>query len=403
MTRELYQEYINEISLNVTSGEIDSIRKKHITKSGCRAYRDGYIGIAGTLGEPQESDWARAEQCLCRQVPYPYRPESGKREHRSLSGAIDPEAFLSQLETLLAELRKEFPQFIFSNKINRTETIFRLRNDQGLDYEDRDAITSVALLLRTLDSVNIFDTGLFFAYRKLEPQTLMDDIRQRLDAYLHPVPLPDSARLPVILDLELFGRAFERDLNGQKLHRGATLFSEKMGKKCLSETFTLSVDRSREMVLTPFFDTEGSVLPGNVLPLIENGVIRRGYADKKCAAEFSVDNTACAGGTYDSVPELANPALAVRPTGKTLAELLGDRPAVLIDTADGGDTTPDGSFASPVQCAYLYQSGRLVGRLPEFSVRGNLFDLFGDQYLGCSTDKPFFPSHALVMEMDISR
>lgn len=96
------------------------------------------------------------------------------------------------------------------------------------------------------------------------------------------------------------------------------------------------------------------------------------------------------------------PFLAVRPTGKTLAELLGDRPAVLIDTASGGDTTPDGNFASPVQCAYLYQSGRLVGRLPEFSVRGSLFDLFGAQYLGCSTDRPFSSSHALVMEMEIT-
>lgn len=403
MTRELYQEYINEISLNVTSGEIDSIRKKNITKSGCRVYRDGYIGIAGTLGEPQEADWARAAQNLSRQIPYPYGPESGKREHRSLSGAINPEAFLTQWETLLAQLREEYPQFILSNKINWTETVFRLRNDQGLDYEDRDAATSVALLLRAQESVNIFDTGLFFLYRELDPQALLDDIRQRLNAYLHPVPLPDSARLPVILDLEPFGRALERDLNGQKLHRGASLFSEKMGQKCFSETFTISVDRSREMVLTPFFDTEGSVLPGNVLPLIENGVIRRGYADKKCAAEFSVDNTSCAGGAYDSVPDLTASALAVRPTGKTLVEILEDRPAVLIDTASGGDTTPDGNFASPVQCAYLYQSGRLVGRLPEFSVRGSLFDLFGDQYLGCSTDKPFFPSHALVVEMDISR
>lgn len=402
MTRELYQEHINEISLNVTSGEIDSIRKKNITKSGCRVYRDGYIGIAGALGEPQEADWAQAEQNLSRQIPYPYSPESGKREHRSLSGSVDPDAFLAQWEALLAQLREEFPQFVLSNKINWTEMVYRLRNDQGLDYEDRDAIASISLLFRSQDSVNIFDSGLFVVCRELNPQAFLEDARRRLNAYLHPVSLPEGNKLPVITDLDLFTRALERDLNGQKLHHGATLLSGKVGQKCFSETFTLTVDRSRDALLTPFFDTEGSVLPGNVLPLIENGVLCRGYADKKCASEFSVENTACAGGTYDSVPELTPPFLAVRPTGKTLAELLGDRPAVLIDTASGGDTTPDGNFASPVQCAYLYQSGRLVGRLPEFSVRGSLFDLFGAQYLGCSTDRPFSSSHALVMEMEIT-
>lgn len=403
MTRELYQEYINEICLNVTSGAIDSIRKKSITKSGCRVYRDGYIGISGTLGEPQEADWVQAEQNLSRQIPYPYSPESGKREHRSLGGSVDPDAFLAQWEALLAQLREEFPQFVLSNKINWTEMVYRLRNDRGLDYEDRDAITSIALLFRSQDSVNVFDSGLFVVCRELNPQVFLADVRQRLNAYLHPVSLPEGSRLPVIADLDLFASAFARDLSGQKLHRGATLFSGKVGQKCFSERFSLNVDRSREAWLTPFFDTEGSVLPGNVLSLIENGVILRGYADKKCASEFSVENSACAGGTYDGVPELTASSLAVRPTGKTLAELLGDRPAVLIETASGGDTTPDGSFASPVQCAYLYQSGRLVGRLPEFSVRGSLFDLFGAQYLGCSTDRPFSPSHALVMEMEITR
>lgn len=59
MVKELYQTILRETSLNVTSGEIDSIRKKSITKSGCRVYRDGFLGIAGTLGEPTANVWAQ--------------------------------------------------------------------------------------------------------------------------------------------------------------------------------------------------------------------------------------------------------------------------------------------------------------------------------------------------------
>ena len=75
-----------------------------------------------------------------------------------------------------------------------------------------------------------------------------------------------------------------------------------------------------------------------------------------------------ADGAYDDAPALSLPPLSVRPTGKTLEEILDGRPALYVLTS-GGDVTPDGSFATPVQMAYLYQNGRLIGRLPEFGLR----------------------------------
>ena len=64
MVKELYQIKVNEVTLNVTNSEIDSVRKKNLTKSGCRVYDNGCIGIAGTLGEPTEETWQKAEKAL---------------------------------------------------------------------------------------------------------------------------------------------------------------------------------------------------------------------------------------------------------------------------------------------------------------------------------------------------
>lgn len=50
MVKELYQTILRETSLNVTSGEIDSIRKKSITKSGCRVYDGSYLGVSRRPG-----------------------------------------------------------------------------------------------------------------------------------------------------------------------------------------------------------------------------------------------------------------------------------------------------------------------------------------------------------------
>ena len=227
---------------------------------------------------------------------------------------------------------------------------------------------------------------------------MLKEAREVLEAHLNPIALPDVEKLPVLGSPDMFGRAWSNGLSGQKLARNASPWSGMVGQKLFADHFTLQVDRSCDAFFQPFFDPEGVTLEGDTLPLIENGVFRRGYADKKCAQE----RTAAADGAYDDTPTLALPFLSVMPTGKTLAEILDGRPALYVLTS-GGDITPDGNFATPVQMAYLYQDGRLVGRLPEFGLRGNLSELLGKDFLGCSQDRPYDSSNACVMEMTIVR
>lgn len=402
MVKELYQTILREISLNVTSGEIDSVRKKTITKSGCRVYDGEFLGVSGTLGEPTADVWAQAEANLARQIPCPWGPETSRRRACRRGTPMDASQFLQISEKLLETLRQDYPQFIFSNKINFTEDEIRLCNDGGLDYAWQDAAVQMSLLVRAQDSVNIFDTGIGGNYRTFDPKTVLKEASEMLEAHLNPIALPDMEKLPVLGSADMFQRAWALGLNGQKLARKASPWSGMEGQKLFSEHFTLQVDRSWESFFVPFFDPEGVCLAGDTLPLIENGVFRRGYADKKCAWEQTMDRTAAAAGSYDDAPALALPPLSVQPTGKTLEEILDGRPALYVLTS-GGDITPDGSFATPVQMAYLYQNGRLVGRLPEFGLRGNLTDLLGKDFLGCSLDRPYDSANALVMEMTIVR
>jgi len=73
--------------------------------------------------------------------------------------------------------------------------------------------------------------------------------------------------------------------------------------------------------------------------------------------------------------------------------------------ADGGDYTPDGQFATPVQVAFLFDGERLLGRLPECQISGNLFDMFGAGFRGKSSDMlfPLTDNHELVIELELSR
>ena len=100
-----------------------------------------------------------------------------------------------------------------------------------------------------------------------------------------------------------------------------------------------------------------------------------------------MERTAAADGAYDDTPTLALPFLSVMPTGKTLAEILDGRPALYVLTS-GGDITPRRQLCHPGADGLSSQDGRLVGRLPEFGLRGNLSELLGKDFLGCSQDRP---------------
>ncbi len=402
--KELYREETRETALNVTQGRVDSVRRKNIVRSGCRVYEDGCIGVAGTLGEATEKTWAQARANLTRRLPYPYPPEANLVRHEDRrQEVLDAQEFISRMELLLEKLRAAFPRMILSNKISMHEEIVRLQNDAGLDLESRDLCYNVLLIVKDVDSTAVFDTATSYLGRTLDVEQVFTQVSQVLAAHGTPVALPEAEKLPLIVDdgslLSYLGKA----LNGQQFYRGSSILSGRVGEQILSPEFTLYVDRSAEEFCIPFFDMEGVTLPDDHGILIENGTLLRAGADKKTAAEFAVEPAAVAGGGYDDVPQLALPHLQAASCGRTLRELLGGRDAIYAVIMSGGDCTDEGVFSSPVQASYLCRDGKLVGRLPEFSVRASLFDLFGKDFLGRTSDGPFSGLPALVAEVTVVR
>lgn len=403
MIKELYKKIIKETSLNVTQSRIDSVRKKTITKSGCRVYSDGYIGIEGTLGEPTEDTWKRAEANLSAKVPYISEPEKDMKRIRDLRKLnISDKEFIRTMENILDTLHKEYPDFIFSNKINMVETEISMTNDVGLRYINYDKTIDIELLIKHVDSLNIFDTGIFKQSRYLDDKTILIMAKEMIEGYKNKADLPEKKKnLVVVQENELLGK-IEKELNGESIGRGTSLFNEKMNLKAFNEKVTIYQDSTDKMFHTPFFDMEGVVNENDKYNLIEKGIIKSAYTDKKSSIEFSMPLTGAASGSYDEVPTLSGAMFSIKSSGQTLKELLNGELAILIIMASGGDFTSEGNFASPVQMAMITDGEHIIGRLPEFNISGNLYEIYGDDFVGVSEDNPFIGENALVVKMKIN-
>ena len=400
MIKELFQQTIIETSLNVSQSNIDAVMKKKITKSGCRVYKDGFIGIAGTLGEPKDTTWTEAEANLNKKIAYPFEPEKNNKRVRDLRTlTISEQEFVKEIEELLNILRQEYPEFIFSNKMKLIESEISLRNDMGLDYINYDRSIEVGLLVKHVDSVSIFDTAIVYSSRSFEVEKILDEAKQVLEGFKKEVTLPKQEKMLVVIHQGgLLSKVIE-SLNGETVGLGTSLFCDKMGTKAFHESFRVYQDHTGEKQHVPFFDMEGVVNSEDQALLIDNGVILKAYTDKKQAATFSFPATGSAGGGYDDVPSLGFADLSIAPSERTLKELLQGEYGIMVIMASGGDYSNEGNFASPVQMAYLTDGEQLLGRLPELNISGNIYDIFGENFVGVSKDKPLMGERTLVVKM----
>ena len=150
---------------------------------------------------------------------------------------------------------------------------------------------------------------------------------------------------------------------------------------------SLYEDRNPETTLgVPFFDAEGAVRDGYRNYVFRNGVFVSPVASGSDAVKYRLPATGSAIAEYDGVPTTGIVNLKPESSGKTMRQLTAGEEAIYLVMASGGDTTPDGNFATPVQTAFLWRDGKFVGKLPTLGISGNLFDLYGKNYLGLAED-----------------
>jgi len=178
-----------------------------------------------------------------------------------------------------------------------------------------------------------------------------------------------------------------------------------MGMKVFNDNFTLYQNNNPKDLPVPFFDAEGVVNENYRYSLIENGVVISPYTNKRVSQKYNLPLTGSATCEYDSVPTLGTPAFKVKESEKTAKELLGGEMGIFVLMTSGGDFTPEGNFAAPVQLGLLFDGQKFIGRLPELNISSNLFDMFGNSFRGVSKDNCSLLSTSkyMIMDMKVSK
>ncbi len=404
MEKEFLKETSRSVTLNVTGGKIDSFREKEQTTGTVRVYENGLIGVAGCLGNPDENELAkRASEALSLGIPYPcsLSDEPGM-EITNENEIIPVSEFIPTMQDFLSRLEKECPRFAFSNKISLNYAKSEYENSLGRRLVSVGRNIDISLIAQNRGSGNLFDTEFCYTGSEFDPDLLLAEWKNEYDAFYTQVDIAPGS-IPVVMNANYLFSTFLNHFSAEVYDSGASLLSGKLGQKVFSEKLTLKDDMNpKTNAGVCFFDTEGCVAPDLRPTLIDKGELAGLLTTKKTAERFKLQNIGTADAAYDGVPSSSFGSFYAEPTAKDLCELVPGR-AVYVIITSGGDTTPDGHFSAPVQMAYLMENGKLVGRLPEFNIGGNFYDILGKDYIGAVYGDPLPNSMLCAVNMELTK
>lgn len=392
MKREKIVERIRMSTISVVDTAVEAIRSNDEVRTGLRLHAGDHIGVAGALGRCDLAALEKqASDALALQIPYPFALERERRRHEQLcSDLTGLEQGLAELERVLDELRL-YKDFSFSGNAKLIKDVNEHSNDLGLELRSDISLFAVSLLFKEANSGSILDGFVGHVGLHWDGAAFLHNARETLEAYRNRVELPANETLPVVKVASGCGMDspfgfFMNSLNARSFATGASALAKHHRERVFNRAFTLWQSRRPETMFTPFFDAEGVVNHGDRIALIDAGQVVAPYADKKSAADFGLPPTGAASAAYDGLPSLACPSFEALPAAQTMADLLDGRPAVFVSISQGGDFTPDGQYAAPVQLAFLFDGKRLIGRLPQLQISSTVFDMFGDDFIGVGSD-----------------
>ncbi|MGM0608927.1 MAG: metallopeptidase TldD-related protein [Candidatus Muiribacteriota bacterium] len=388
MIKETVHMYNKETAINITNSRIESVRRKNIKATGIRIYNNGFIGVSGFLGDGSvENAEKKAIEALNNKIEYPgFVTENFNREEFYGKVPFTDEGFIKEIEDILNYLRSNYSDFSFSFKSYISKKNIELKNSRSAYMKSGFEKYNFLFIYNKKGSGNIMD-GMIFAdgahYDRNEFLAWADKI---LKAHNNKVEFPEKNKLPVLfIDQSALLGIFKRELNGKKIGTSSSIFTDKIDKNTFSKDFNLINCRKKEEFI-PFFDMEGTVLKNDIFYYIHGGKIISGYSDKKTANKYNIPLSGGAHSEYDTIPELSPGGMIIPAGEKNVSELINNGPAIIVCMASGGDYDSDGNFATPVQLAFLYEDEEIKGRLPEFSLSGNVYNMFGEDFLGVSRD-----------------
>lgn len=390
MTIEHTKEITNSLTLNFQASELNEIREKQIQSLSCRIFKDEKIYSANALGEVDSK--ALEETALNNPfgaIDYNYDYQGNEKVSTEGGKTLSETELLEISKSFSDKIKLEMPNFLFSGKVEYTDTHFEMNNSQGGDYKKSLKSLDGFLILKRKGSPNIMDSVMPYSSHTGKVDLAGCDLFFEMHKKFDDIVTIEKGKYPVMFVMDQgFLAKFQEGLDPTFYHNNACYYAGKLDQKIFHEKVNLVDTRfNEEKGLFHRFDDEGNTLTEK-LPVIENGVFKNIFYDNAAAKKYSKESTGNGRREYNTSIRSRSYHLDFEATGETTSEVFEKYPKVIVAIlAGGGDTSSNGDYSSPVQVAFMVENGKVAGRLENLNVNNSIDKMMGDDFVAVTNDQ----------------
>lgn len=312
-------------------------------------------------------------------------PEGEVQHYPDIGQEVPVGELIETGQQMINQIRSTYPEVLCDVELECDIETTRLINSKGLDRCYVDTTLSSYLTAEWIRGDDFLSIGDGQTCRNgLDIDALVQQVMERLAWAEHHATLT-SGRLPVIFTAkaaDMLWGTFQSALSGKRVIERSSPWSDALGNQVCSSAITLSQDPESGPFSCPFDDEGMDTQP---LTFIENGELKLFYCDRTVGRKLGGSSTG--NGFRPGLGSYPTPSMyntIIRPGSKSFEDMMAavDH-GVLVDQVLGGGAGLSGDFSVNIDLGYYIRRGKVVGRIKDTMVAGNVYTaLNGDIELG---------------------
>ncbi len=403
---EVYRTRSRTVPVQFLSGRLDSIKTNETEGMALRVIADGKLGFATTTDVQDHKaliDAAVAASAFGDTVGFRF-PETGEPTavdvYDPTIAALSEEQMVALGEDIISRLTKIDPDADINMSVVKSVDHVSIENTSGCRLEEERPLFSVSLEVAKAREGDIFilsDSANVRCFDDFESEPILARIARFLEygekiapapSRALPVAFTPSGAITLLLPLIV-------GFNGKSVYMGTSPLKGRIGDRAFDEQFSLVDDGTiSHGPRSGGFDDEGT--PTTATPLIENGTVNAFTYDLRTAALAGVRSTGNGykgglfGGGFRRVPTIGVNNVIVAGGETPEEQLISEiEEGLLVESVLGlgQGNIAAGEFSNNVAVGFKIESGKVVGRVKNTMIAGNVYALLGDGLIGLSNTR----------------
>jgi PmbA protein len=387
---EVFSVASHETPVSFEANRLKGLQTKEVRGLALRVVADGKVGLASSTRWSDPADLVASAMNMAK-YGAEARFELPAHQQLPVVRVYDPAIERLSVEQLVAmgqrmidRVRASDAAILCNARVRASVSTVRILNSRGADQTIKKTVLLAYLhgnLVRGTDMLDVTEEA-SSCQAALDLDSLASAvIRKTEDA--RQVAAIATGSMPVIFTpkgvVSTLIEPLSLALSGKMVFQGASPLGDKLGQVVADSGFSLHDDGTLDWATSSGgSDDEG--VPCQRTALIDHGRVAAFYYDLQTAGLAGATSTGNGFRSLDSLPGPSTTSLVVAPGTATLEAMLADvSEGLLVDQTMGAwaGNVISGEFSANVHLGYRVSHGRIVGRVKDTMVAGNIFQALG--------------------------